>query len=232
MNTDKREAKSTPAYVAHKTLTNFLRSLSQVVPSRIDKGVMRSMSGGVQSQLMHALRYLDLINANGIPTERLKTLVKAEGQARQAVMREILNSSYPFLAQKSLDLSTATHQQLEEEFRKLASGDTVRKCIGFFVPAAKDAGIPLSPYIREPGKRSAPATNSRAKKPPRVASKNGSGEPPADQKPPTPGLGPSWHEMLLSKFPNFDPAWPDEVKSNWFKAFNDLMQHGNKKHGA
>jgi len=29
---------------------------------------------------------------------------------------------------------------------------------------------------------------------------------------------------LLSKFPTFDPAWPDDVKSKWFNAFDKLMK--------
>ncbi len=31
-------------------------------------------------------------------------------------------------------------------------------------------------------------------------------------------------EMLLSKFPEFDPTWPDEVKLKWFDAFDRLMK--------
>jgi hypothetical protein len=31
-------------------------------------------------------------------------------------------------------------------------------------------------------------------------------------------------EMLLSKFPQFDPAWPDEVKLKWFDAFDRLLK--------
>jgi len=38
----------------------------------------------------------------------------------------------------------------------------------------------------------------------------------------------TWQQMLLAKFPNFDPAWPDEVKEKWFTAFNELMQRGQE----
>jgi hypothetical protein len=33
-----------------------------------------------------------------------------------------------------------------------------------------------------------------------------------------------WAEMLLSKFPQFDPAWSDDVKLKWFDAFDRLMK--------
>jgi hypothetical protein len=32
-----------------------------------------------------------------------------------------------------------------------------------------------------------------------------------------------WQKLLLSKFPAFDPSWPDDVISRWFDAFRDLM---------
>jgi hypothetical protein len=34
----------------------------------------------------------------------------------------------------------------------------------------------------------------------------------------------AWVEQLLSKFPNFDPGWPDDVKLKWFDAFDRLMK--------
>jgi hypothetical protein len=30
--------------------------------------------------------------------------------------------------------------------------------------------------------------------------------------------------MLLSKFPNFDPSWNDEIKMKWFAAFDELLK--------
>lgn len=33
-----------------------------------------------------------------------------------------------------------------------------------------------------------------------------------------------WAEQLLAKFPQFDPAWPDEVKLKWFDGFDRLMK--------
>ena len=33
----------------------------------------------------------------------------------------------------------------------------------------------------------------------------------------------SWSQILLSKFPSFNPAWPDDVKIKWFDAFGTLM---------
>lgn len=34
----------------------------------------------------------------------------------------------------------------------------------------------------------------------------------------------AWAEQLLTKFPQFDPAWSDDVKLKWFDAFDRLMK--------
>lgn len=34
----------------------------------------------------------------------------------------------------------------------------------------------------------------------------------------------AWSEMLLAKFPQFDPSWTDDVKLKWFDAFDRLMK--------
>jgi hypothetical protein len=39
----------------------------------------------------------------------------------------------------------------------------------------------------------------------------------------------SLEQLLLSKFPSFDPAWPDEVKTKWFEGFNKLMEQFKKE---
>ena len=35
-----------------------------------------------------------------------------------------------------------------------------------------------------------------------------------------------WDKLLLTKFPVFDPTWTDEIKLNWFKAFDELLRMG------
>jgi len=115
---------------------------------------MSHKSGTVQSQLLLALHYLGLVKASGHPTERLSRLVNAEGAERTAVVREMIQSSYDFAFDRSFGLETATSNQAQEVFEKTgASGETVRRCIAFFLAAAKDGGIPVSPYIKPHGRR-------------------------------------------------------------------------------
>ena len=139
-----------PPYVSYRTLTNLLAEFqAQGIPSRIDRSLMAHKSGTVQSQLLLALKYLGLMKGSGHPTERLRTLVDTEGSRRKALLERILRDSYDFVFSSGFDLETATSNQAEELFQSTgASGETVRRSIGFFLAAAREAGIPCSPYIK------------------------------------------------------------------------------------
>ena len=117
-------------------------------------------------------------------------------------------------------------QMLDHQFAKMATGQTVQKCENFFIAAAIDAGFELSPFIKQPGKRLASNNRTKKNKTPyqRKSSKSNQIDE-IQETPPPPNM--SWHELLLSKFPSFDPSWPDEVKANWFTSFNELMRKGD-----
>lgn len=240
MESAKQEQGPVPPYVAYKTFKTFLRSLSQGVPARIDKSVMSSLSGGVQNQLLQTLKFFNLVDANGAPQQSLHVLagsIGAQEDKYATTLRNLMLRSYKFIFVPDQDghdqnLVDMTAHQLQEHFAKVASGDTVQKCIAFFVPAAKEAGFKLSPYITARKKRAGGRTTRRKD---RQASMNGEAD--ADingvratdgQNDTTPTAPPTWQQMLLEKFPSFDPAWNDEVKAKWFDAFDALMKKGGQ----
>jgi hypothetical protein len=212
-----------PPYVPYRTFRNFVDSLKQAIPSRIDRSVMPSMSGALQGQLTAALKYLGLISDAGHPTSALSALVNSEGAERAKALRTVLVAAYPFLFDEAkFDLTAATPRLMQEQFEHAgAGGGTIAKCINFFLAAAKDADVMLSPHI----------TNGRGTRGPwlrrisraTIEQVHGAMGPIAmngdDVAPPL-----SWSQMLLSKFPSFDPAWPDEVKVKWFDGFHRLMR--------
>jgi hypothetical protein len=98
--------------------------------------------------------------------------VEAEGAERKGVVREMIQSSYDFAFDPSFGLETATSNQAQEVFEKTgASGETVRRCIAFFLAAAKEGGIPVSPYIKPHGRRRSASRKKGAShpKPPEIA---------------------------------------------------------------
>lgn len=110
---------------------------------------------------------------------------------------------------------------MQERFSQTGtSGDTTRKALSFFMKAAKDAGIELSPHIvKGPGPR--PGTSRRRRKPSQPQSSQGITNNINEDFSYKEGI--SLEKLLLSKFPSFDPAWSDEIKAKWFDGFKELM---------
>ena len=214
----------TPPYLSLKTFLNFLERLSKIgMPNKIDRSIntMSSFSGAAQAQLITTLKYFHLITgADGTPTEKLHKLVKASNDEQKQMLREIIATSYPFLFKDGFDLKGATSKQLQDRFEAAgASGGTIRKSVAFFMAAAKYTGIELSPHIKKfrvTGSR--PAT-TKAKKTP-ISEKQPSGGEDTGSHEETA----SWKQLFISKYPNFDPTWSDEVKAKWFDGMKDLKE--------
>lgn len=145
----------TPPYVSYKTFNGFLEGLGEPLPSRIDRSLMSSMSGGTQSHLQQALKATGLVSEEGVPTERLRRLHRATDDERKAAIHEMVRITYPFLWDSPFDLGATTSQHLDEQFRENtgATGATVERCVNFFKAMAQDAGIELSPHIRKSKRR-------------------------------------------------------------------------------
>lgn len=208
--------KALPPYLSYRTFSTFVDGLKVGIPARIDRSVMKTLSGANQSWLMGALRYLKLISDDGVPTDRLRQLVGSEGADHQKRLQEVAKAAYAFLFREGFHLQTATPRQLDEAFAKAGpTGDTVRRCVTFFVALAKDGGLPLSPHIEK---------TNRASRAPRRRRANGGPAGETQEQPTRTDIVKPLIELLLDKFPTFDPSWPDEVKTKWFAAFENLME--------
>lgn len=197
------------------------------MPARIDRSYWsNTLSGSTGTQLMAALRFLGLIDTGGRPTAQLKSLVSAKGEQRVVILKEIATGAFGFVFQGAVDPQNATYAQLEEVFHETfqCTGEVARKCIKFFIALSSDAGISLSPFITKRTKtahaHSISGTSKLRKKGNIMTIRNslvlqGAKEVPGQT---------SWNEMLLTKFPSFDPTWSDEVKLKWFAAFDELLK--------
>jgi Family of unknown function (DUF5343) len=160
---DAEAKKPVPAYVPFKTFSNFTNGLRENgIPSRVDRSAMRGLSGGAQSAIKAAFEFLGLITSTEEPTEKLHQLVESSDKDRPAVLAKILREAYPFLFGGSIDLTRATTKQVEEVFRaQNISGSTVVKSMAFFLACAKEARLPVSPYIKTPSLPPRPAQPKR-----------------------------------------------------------------------
>jgi hypothetical protein len=217
-----RGRKHLPPYVSYRTFRNFIDRLQQRLPSRIDRSYWGdTLSGSSGTQLMAALRFLGLIDANGKPLERLKAIVAARGEPRTELMQYMASDAFDFVLNSQLDLESATYAQLQEVFHSTfqLTDEVSRKCVKFFIALTADAGVPLSPFITK-RTRSVSGMKTPGRKPSRRTTRNGLIPQQTEEIP----AQSSWHTMLLDKFPSFDPSWNDEIKEKWFAAFDELLR--------
>ena len=227
-------SKTLPPYVSYRTFWNFLDGLQAAVPARIDRSYWgEKFSGSTGGQLIGTLKYLKMIDGNGVPTLRLKQIVLNKGIQRSNLLKQLTQEAYPFFLTE-LDPANATYAQMEEKLKEhfQIAADVGRKCIKFYIGLAQDGGISLSPFVTRKSKAihtTIPSRKTR-RNPPRT--NDSPSDPPSDPPPPSneqlafPPSPPvqSLGQMLMSKFPDFDPTWTDEVKLRWFQAFDELIQ--------
>jgi Family of unknown function (DUF5343) len=198
----------TPPYTSYRTFKTFIEDLyEQGVPSRIDRSVLTRFSGVVGTQLMHALRFLGLIDDQGRPTQRLVELVTAHGAGRWSEkLLELLRQEYaPIFA---IGLETATPSHFSEAFRKAfpAADAVVQKCVTFFLYAANDAGVKISARVLKGRKpRSLTPRRKHASAQPQTTDAGGETSPPQPITPRIEGKKPS--EVLLM---HLDPNEMDD----------------------
>jgi hypothetical protein len=223
-----RNRKRSPPYVSYRSFLTLMEELkSGGIPARIDRSYWGDrFSGSTGTQLMSALRFLNLVDSNGVPTNQLKDLTLSRGVIRSEILKKISQDSFAFLMSNTFEPEKATYGQLEDMFKQFypVDRDVARKCIKFFTELAGDAGIPLSPYITKKSKnsRTSPITE-------KVPKRNGIRTNQNVLVPQNVELVPhpmSWKELLLTKFPSFDPTWPNDVQIKWFEAFDELLKRG------
>ena len=211
-----------PPYVSYRTFLNFIEGLQQSMPARIDRSYWGDrLSGTSGTQLVSALRFLELIDANGFPTVKLRQMVVSKGISRTELLKQITHEAYGFFFQSQPDPNAVTYAQLEECFHAnyQIANDVARKCIKFFISLSNDGGMKLSPFITK--KARSARVQAGTKKQQKQQDKVGTEIPKPTVIIPN-GIG--LDKLLIDKFPQFDPAWPDEIKSRWFSAFDELLK--------
>ncbi len=222
-----RNKKRSPPYVSYRSFLTLLEELQRGMPARIDRSYWGDkFSGSTGTQLMSALRFLNLVDGNGVPSSVLRELAGARGSLKSGLLKKISQESFTFLSRNDFQADTATYAQLEEVFKNeyQVDRDVARKCIKFFTEISGEAGISLSPFITKKSKNSRTVTI-----PDKVPKKTGTRTNQNVVVPQQAEVVPhttSWKELLLTKFPNFDPAWPNDVQIKWFEAFDELLKRG------
>lgn len=184
-DTPSAQSRRTPPYIGYSTFKTLLSELkTNGLPPQIDRSVLVRFAGGIQGQLMHALRSLGLTDDDKKPTPKLKRLVDTfETPEYAAALRPIIDETYPYVLQ--LDLMTATPSMFADAFKKAldAKEEVLRKCRTFFLHAARDIGISVGPRIEKAKFPRSAGNGSRKAKPVKATPH----DPPPPPPPPPPG---------------------------------------------
>jgi hypothetical protein len=162
-----------PPYSTYRQITNVFNNLRDTkVPSRIDRSLFGNMSGGTAYSLLSALKFLKLTDNDGVPQPLLREIVMADEQDRKPLIHRMLQEAYPALMDGPINLAEASGGQFDELIREEygIKGSTVDKAATFFLAAAEDAGVALSPHLKKRRPSGSPSAPRR-----RQQKKNGDG---------------------------------------------------------
>ena len=229
--TPQEQTPAIPPYVPYRTFQTFLEFLlEEGIPGRIDKTVWGPrFSGSSGTQLMTALKVLELVDSEAHPDDKLDRLVHAEGEERRTLLRNILEGFYTPVFE--LDLSRASKGQFRDAFRRFGTKEGVlTKCEAFFIRAAQAAGIKLSQRIlagRHGARRlrnSGTSVRSRAVVAQPVSTEKN--ERAVDVEPASQELSTQLElaDRILAKYPDFDPAWDPSVQARWLEGMTRLYE--------
>lgn len=166
----KPEARGIPPYIGWATWNRLTRQMKTFIPpKKLDRSYFDSLgcSGTQYSQAVRAFGFLRLMNESKEPTETLRQLVMGSDKERKATLKSVIEKAYqPFF--ENPGPQNATMGDLESFLRSQGAKGVVDKCATFFLAAAKEADIGLSPQLAgEFGRKTGRRIKSRKKVLPR-----------------------------------------------------------------
>ena len=144
----KSDDRGIPPYIGWATWNRLTRSMKTFVPPRLDRSYFNSLgfSGTQYSQAIRAFLFLNLTDGDRKPTEKLRQLIMGTDNEQKDILKSIVEEAYkPFFDDPGP--RDATLGDLESFLRSQGAKGVVDKCVTFFLSAAKEAGIPLSPQL-------------------------------------------------------------------------------------
>jgi hypothetical protein len=181
---------------------------------------------GNTSRTLQALRFLGLIDEEGHHTPAFSRLRIASTAEYPSTLAELLREAYSDIF-RILDPAEANEIDLNDAFRGYHPQAQRSRMVVLFLGLCREAGL----LRGSPPERvaRAPRTVTTGKNNGKTAPPRGEHSGPKDEGKRTdrPNLTLQTltrEQMLLDKFPTFDPAWSPEVQAKWFDAFDRLMQ--------
>lgn len=188
------------------------------IPVRFDRSIWSNKLYSTNlREILEAFRFLGLMDSTSAPTPAFEALVSAYDTSEwPAELRGLLARSFePLLASH---ISTLTAGGLLKVVRTLygTEREDTRKCGNFFIHAAREAAMDIGPFVLN-SSRSRWTTVRRDK------SRREPQTPQTGVSDASDGAGELAVQLLLEKLPRYDSDWPDDIKRQWFGAYNELV---------
>ncbi|RZZ86985.1 DUF5343 domain-containing protein [Pseudoxanthomonas winnipegensis] len=155
-----------PPYTSYRSFVSLMNELRDhdVMPAAIDRSLLSRRSGSEQSALIATLKWFKLIDETGIPTKLLEDYIAVDEDAAKAMLKNMVVTAYGQITDGTFNLRSATTSQLADQFRQYdIGGSTLAKSVTFFLSAAKDAGIFVSPHAKAPPMAGGGSSKRKAK---------------------------------------------------------------------
>jgi len=167
------------------------------LPDRIDRSTWPNKRAvGTSEQIVSAFQFLDLVDDNARPSDRLSELVACFGTPDWPLkVRAMLEHAYDELIKLGLDRSTSKSAMDLLKAHYGLDPQRARTATAFYVHASRDADAPLSPFI--------------AAAPKLQASRKATARSPSQSD-------------LLERLPPYDETWSEDLKIAWLSAFKEL----------
>lgn len=207
-----------PPYLPYATFARQLQRWAEnpdALPGRIDASVLSTMSGGVQSQFLVALRFFGLVAGDeDHSTKRLHEVIRMDDVDYRAWLSLEIQTLYE--SAFALSQQSGTGKQLGELFESEYGyrGSTRDKAIRFFLQAAQGADVTVSPHFAVPR-----AAQSR---PRRTQPRSREEAPEAAPAVAAPRLDPAI-QAIVSKLPHSGEEWGPAERRRWLNALNAVF---------
>jgi hypothetical protein len=144
-----QEKKQPTPYIPWRTFTSFLSNMHGNVPIQIDTSVLKTFSGTARSQLLSALKFLELIEVDGTAKDSLKALADAYNTPEwKRALASFMEIAYRRIT-GDLDIRAATPAMLRDRFKTFGGveGGTVEMAVRFYLSGLKEAEVPFSSHL-------------------------------------------------------------------------------------
>jgi len=219
-------------YAPPENVTRILSRVRQSGIRKLDTAYLGQlgMNEAMAPRSLRALQFLGFIDKTGAPLQTLADYYAATSdEAACELFAAAIRSSYEVIF-RAVNPASDGREKIEQAFRVMAPPGQRNRMVTLFLGLCRQAGLPvLEPPSDRPAtkvvnriSRSKPVEKGVPISEPRAA--NTSIHEPVRPQPSSNNL----LEKLLDKFPEFDPAWSDDLKSSWFSGFGKLQDELQK----